>query len=289
MRKIVVIISLSLFSLNLQAQTWASLASNQAVTWNALKDAITNSIFPYGGTAVTGTLQCVYKNLATITNYVGATLNGTRDVNDLLIKSDFSLPGTSIIIYTFDATNYWGYNTASAACAGSTSNRAITMYYTGSLAANTRVSFNGLGNAPALQDGGHVSATYFKYSGGQVQLASDANGYYIVGIGPCITGTVGVANSKTIQLTALSPTPTCSFSWNITGTYTAASDGLSHTWHLTYNVVQGNATQTAQTPISDVTSAGLVTGDVISKIDGGTPITFIACGGSYYTITNNIP
>lgn len=86
--------------------SWSGLATNQAVSWRDLQDAIDTGALPSGGTAISVNDQCIYKSLATITNYVNCQTGGTygsRATNDLLLKQDFTSNVTPTNTFTFIA------------------------------------------------------------------------------------------------------------------------------------------------------------------------------------------
>jgi len=170
--------------------SWSGLASNQAVSYNDLQDAVTTGIFAWGGTSIPISNQCLYKNLATITNYAIVTLNGSRGNTDLLIQTDFtSGAGSYVTLYGSNIQSHFsppvfvGYNSAAGACSAGVTAYIETAYYSGSLTTGTRLLLSTSGYQ-YITDATHP---YYYYSGGWIQIGLDSNGYYVSAKGTCLT------------------------------------------------------------------------------------------------------
>lgn len=78
------------------ATTWAATASNQAVTREALQDALNSNVFNWSGGFVptTDITKCVNKDDSWRT-YVNIDIPTSVDANQLMVKSDFVVPSGS--------------------------------------------------------------------------------------------------------------------------------------------------------------------------------------------------
>ena len=198
MKKIVIMaLCLMLLALRTNAQIgWSNLANNQAVSWADLQNAVSTGVFAWGGTAfpTAATNQCLYKNLATVSNYAAVTLNTGRANNDLLLKSDFTSSATNQInaYGYYSSPNFRGWATSGNACdSGKTSSSTLLINYSGTLSSGSRVKTSAPVNSLP-------SFPYYYYSSGWLQIAQDANGYYIASLGTC-GGKILVNTSYTIN------------------------------------------------------------------------------------------
>lgn len=273
--------------------SWASLASNQTVSWDNANDAVSNAIFSARSTAPTG-LKQITKSEALSYYWVdpyNATLYN-KTSSQLVVKQDLT-PGdvlsSSASTYYSSQSGHMCYGWSSpCSISGGIS---VTAYYHAPLIVGTKL-YGDVNYGRLLPD---VPSTtdWFSVGGTPVKLdvyASYPVFYtYVTAIGSCITGSIGAYLSKQIQI-VLSTAAPCSDGIYMTGSYTDHTDGLTHTWHMTYNITSGLTTQTPQTPISDFTLSGLVTGDVIDVIDGGTPWAVTICSGNVsFNLTNSLP
>jgi len=275
--------------------SWSGLASNQTVSWDNANNAVTNGYFSARGTPPTGSKQ-ITKSEA-LANYWVSPYNATlynKSSNQLVVKQDITAAdvlSTSAPLYYSSQSGHVVYGWANPCSIGTT--LSVTAYYQPSLAVNTKlyadVNYGILfTDAPSTSD-------WFSLNGTPVKLSTYVNSpelyRYVTAVGSCASGGNIVMNTlRSFHLDGFgSPIP-CNDAVNFTGTYTDHSDGLSHTWSMTYSLVSGNITQPVQVPISDFTGSALVSGDVIDRIDGGSTLNFYICSGNtYMQLTNALP
>lgn len=163
-------------------QTWASLSSNQGVSWGALTDAINTHVFQVKNTLPTnGLYRLIERDSIAYYVYLDTTNAGfaARANNQMIQQSDLTAAALySITVY--DSAHYKGdgkgWYTSTAACANYGSGTTNTLTYSGTLGAGTVINccWNG-GNA------------YVYYSGHWYQILQDGTSltYYIGSTGTC--------------------------------------------------------------------------------------------------------
>jgi len=189
-------------------QNWSTMASNQSVDWSGLSSAIAQGYLPSGGTAITLNDPCVYKSLATLTNYVNINTGGTyasRGSNQSLWKSDFVSAlstGTAVTIYAYSVvikgfTVVTGQASSAAACTAGTGAVAFTVYTTGATFGNGVVlyaSTTGGGWGSTTID----TTTYYYYSSFTFQVTwnSTYNIYTVTNYTSCNSFNLQVGSTK---------------------------------------------------------------------------------------------
>lgn len=268
--------------------SWAGLTPTQWVSWDNANNAVSTSVFSARGGASTGA-RWITKSSALayywINPYTTSLYNKTNSqwvAKQDLVAGDV-LSSTATIYYS-SQTGHVVYGWANPCSIGTT--LSATVYYNGSIAVNTKLYANTsygilFTDAPSTTD-------WFSIGGTPVRLNTYSSGYevyrYVTAIGTCISGTINTSGAKNINISLSSASP-CTDTTYLTGTYVAGSDGLTYNWHMTFNFTSGGTSFT-QTPISDKTGVGLVTGDAISTLTGGTPVSITICSTTTFTLTS---
>ena len=152
--------------------SWSGLAVNQAVSWADLLDAVNTGVLGTGGTTITSSNQCIYKSLATITNYVNINTSyspySSRSSTDLLLKGDFQ----SAAYYTYHLST----SVVNGAGACSNQGGTITYYSVSSTLANgvylfSNTALSSYATGPIYVSDGNNS---WYLAGGAIPLASQA-------------------------------------------------------------------------------------------------------------------
>ena len=178
--------------------SWSGLAVNQAISYNNLQDAVTNSVFVATGTSIPVSNKIVTKN--NIGNYIYYDPSNTtlqpKASNQTIAKRDLmpAANNTATLYYTNNSHGFLsGWNISANACANYAGGSTISIYYAGSFGVGTYIQFSGL----ITQVNG--SLNYFYIGGNWVQLADDDNGnVYVTGIGTCS----GTSNSLSYNFTS---------------------------------------------------------------------------------------
>jgi hypothetical protein len=272
--------------------SWAGIAYNQTVSWNNANDGVSNGYFAARGTPPTGYKQIT--KAEALANYWWSPYNATlwdKSNNQLVVKQDMT-PGdvlsASDPLYYRDQASHTVYGWANPCAVGTTFS--VTAYYQPALAVNTKLYSNV--NYGILFTDGPLNTDWFSLNGTPVKLdtyASYPELYrYVTAIGSCQSlAYITQSTTSTLRISGFSPAAACSDVIYLTGEYVALSDGLTYTWNTAYNIVAGNTSHPDQTPISDLTGLPLVSGDQISKINGGSSLTFYICTGTTYVILAN--
>jgi len=197
--------------------SWSGLAVNQAVSWADLLDAVNTGVLGTGGTTITSSNQCIYKSLATITNYVNINTSyspySSRSSNDLLLKGDFQSAASypnSILIYENAAstgTNNYGWSSAGSACSNFYDS-SMLMYYSGSFG-NGTVLYKTTG-------GGSVSSLNIDFTTNKYYVYTSGSSAYSL-----ILSSSGGGTTATV------------------GSIAACSGGGYYTYYLSTSVVNG--------------------------------------------------
>lgn len=272
--------------------SWAGIAYNQTVSWNNANDGVSNGYFAARGTPPTGYKQIT--KAEALANYWWSPYNPTlwdKANNQLVVKQDMTagdILTASAPLYYSDQYGHTVYGWANPCSIGTT--LSVTAYYQPSLAVNTKLYSDV--NYGVLFTDAPLTTDWFSLNGTPVKLdtyASYPELYrYVTAIGTCQSlANITQSTTSTLRISGFSPPAACTDVIYLTGEYVAISDGLTYTWSVTYNIIAGNSSHPDQTPISDLTGLPLVPGDQISKINGGSSLTFYICSSTTYIILAN--